>query len=184
MHLIPQSWAHLHILVSVFPSVGLIFALRIFHIAGLQTNNAGLKRLSVLAFVVLGLLAIPTYLSGDGSMTDLAANPKFTDDLVGNHYGWAMAALGALVITGLVAWIAVFRMTDNALHLVLGLGLITLGLMAVAGELGWEINHTEINSPTQRTIADLDARPHHAQSTAYGRLSVCAGVLHRGADPQ
>ena len=150
MHLIPQSWAHLHILVSVFPSVGLIFALGL-HVAGLQTGNAALKRLSLLAFGVLGLLAIPTYLSGDGSMTDLAGNAKFTDDLVGNHYGWAMAALGALVITGLVAWIAVFRMTDNALHLVLGLGLVTFGLMAVAGELGWEINHTEIFLPTQRT---------------------------------
>jgi uncharacterized membrane protein len=150
MHLIPQSWAHLHILVSVFPSVGLIFALG-FHIAGLQTNNAGLKRLSLVALGILGLLAIPTYLSGDGASTDLAANPKFTEDLVGNHYGWAMAALGALVITGLVAWITVFRMSDNALHLVLGLGLITLGLMAVSGELGWEINHTELNLPTQRT---------------------------------
>ncbi|HLH99020.1 MAG TPA: hypothetical protein VKW08_28250 [Xanthobacteraceae bacterium] len=150
MHLIPQSWAHLHILVSVFPSVGLIFALG-FHVAGLQTNNTGLKRLSLLAFGVLGLLAIPTYLSGDGAMTDLASNPKFTEDLVANHYGWAWAALGALAITGLVAWVAVFRMTDNALHLVLGLGLVTLGLMAVAGELGWEINHTEIFLPTQRT---------------------------------
>jgi uncharacterized membrane protein len=150
MHVIPQSWAHLHILVSVFPSVGLIFALG-FHIAGLQTNNAGLKRFGVVILGVLGLLAIPTYLSGNGAMTDLAANPKFTEDMVGSHYGWAMAALGALALTGLVAWIAVLRMNDNTLHLVLGLGLVTLGLMAVSGELGWEINHTELDLPTQRT---------------------------------
>ncbi len=30
MHLIPESWSHLHILVSVFPSVGLVFALGLY----------------------------------------------------------------------------------------------------------------------------------------------------------
>jgi len=150
MHLIPQSWAHLHILVSVFPSVGLIFALG-FYVAGLVTGSAAMKRTCLVAFGILGLLAIPTYLSGDGAMADLAANPKFTADLVAAHYGWSMAALAALAVTGIVAWIAVFRTTDNALHLVLGLAIITLGLMAIVGELGWEINHTEINLPTQRT---------------------------------
>jgi uncharacterized membrane protein len=136
--------------VSVFPSVGLIFALG-FHVTGLVTKNLSLRRTSLLVFGILGLLTIPTYLSGDGSMQALANNPKFTDDLVSAHYGWSMAALGALAITGLVAWIGVFRPTENTLHLVLGLGLITLGLMAVTGELGWEINHTELNLPTQRT---------------------------------
>ena len=36
MHLIPQSWSHLHILVGVFPSFGLLFVLG-FYIAGLVT---------------------------------------------------------------------------------------------------------------------------------------------------
>ncbi len=95
MHLIPQSWAHLHILVSVFPSVGLIFALG-FYVTGFLTNNDGMKRSGLVAFGVLGLLAIPTYLSGDGSMQDLSQNPKFSDDMVSAHYGWAVA--------GLVSW--------------------------------------------------------------------------------
>ena len=38
MHLIPQSWSHLHILIGVFPSVGLIFVLG-FYIAGLATKK-------------------------------------------------------------------------------------------------------------------------------------------------
>src|SRR5207248_2275424 len=32
----------------------------------------------------------------------------------------------------------------NALHLVLGLAIITLGLMAISGEQGWEISHFEL----------------------------------------
>jgi uncharacterized membrane protein len=156
MHLIPQSWAHLHILVSVFPSVGLIFALG-FYAAAFRTDNEAMKRFCLVGFVVLGLLAIPTYLSGDGAMEDLAKNPKFSEDLVSAHLGWGMASLAALGLTGVAALIAVLRfsrskrVSDNALHLVLGLAIVTLGLMAVVGELGWEINHTELRLATQKT---------------------------------
>jgi uncharacterized membrane protein len=156
MHLIPQSWAHLHILVSVFPSVGLIFALG-FYAAAFATDNEAMKRFCLVGFVVLGLLAIPTYLSGDGAMEDLAKNPKFSEDLVSAHLGWGMASLAVLALTGIAALIALLRfsrakrVSDNALHLVLGLAIVTLGLMAVVGELGWEINHTELRLATQKT---------------------------------
>jgi uncharacterized membrane protein len=156
MHLIPQSWAHLHILVSVFPSVGLIFALG-FYVTALITDSEALKRSCLVAFGVLGLLAIPTYFSGDGAMDALSANPKFSEDMVSAHYGWSMAALAVLAMTGIAAWIALGRfgrakrVSDNALHLVLGLAIVTLGLMAVVGELGWEIDHTELRLATQKT---------------------------------
>src|SRR5947209_6731253 len=132
MHLIPESWSHLHILVSVFPSVGLIFALG-FYLTAFFTNNEGLKRGSLVAFGLLGLLAIPTYFSGDGSMTALADNPKFGEDMVTAHQGWGIAALAVLLLTGIAAWVALWRfrgagrLSDNALHLVLGLALVTLG---------------------------------------------------------
>jgi uncharacterized membrane protein len=151
MHLIPQSWAHLHILVSVFPSIGLIFALG-FYVTAFITDNEALKRTCLVIFIILALLAIPTYFSGDGSMQDLSANPKFSEDMVSAHYGWGVAGLAVLAMTGLAALVALLRrLTDNALHLVLGLAIVTLGLMAVAGELGWEINHTELRLATQKT---------------------------------
>ena len=155
MHLIPQVWAHLHILVSVFPTVGLVFALGIY-IAAIIAKSEAMKKTSLVFIGMLGLVGIPTYLSGVDSVAELAGNPKFTDDTVANHLGWGIAALGALGLTGLAAWIALLRfgrkpLSDNAVHLVLGLGLVTLGLMALVGELGWEINHTEIFLPTAKT---------------------------------
>ena len=66
MHLIPESWAHLHILVSVFPSVGLIFALG-FYVTGFITNNEGMKRSSLVAFGVLGLLVSAGRRAGRGA---------------------------------------------------------------------------------------------------------------------
>src|SRR5260370_41784837 len=119
MHLIPESWAHLHILVSVFPSVGLIFALG-FYVTAFFTNNEAMKRSCLVAFGVLGLLAIPTYLSGDGSMEALSQNPKFSEDMVSAHLGWGVASLAVLALTGAAAWIALWRfrgakhLSDNA----------------------------------------------------------------------
>jgi uncharacterized membrane protein len=142
--------------VSVFPSVGLIFALG-FYATAFRTDNEAMKRFCLVGFGVLGLLAIPTYLSGDGAMEDLAKNPKFSEDLVSAHLGWGVASLAVLALTGVAAWIALLRfsrakrVSDNALHLVLGLAIVTLGLMAVVGELGWEINHTELRLATQKT---------------------------------
>ena len=158
MHVIPQSWAHLHILVSVFPLVGLIFVLG-FYVTAFVADNDGLKRTCLVLFVLLGLSAIPTYLSGDHSMEVLSQNPKISKDLMSTHEGWGVAALATLVAAGLGALIELARsrrrkgLSNDALHLVLGLALVTLGLMVVVGELGWEISHHEfaLNPATQKT---------------------------------
>src|SRR5882672_2184997 len=149
MHLIPQSWSHLHILVSVLPSVGLIFVLG-FYVAALVTNNEAMKRSCLVLFGLLGVLAIPTYFSGDRSMAVLSQDPKISQDLMNTHFGWGLAALAVLAVTGATAVIELWRfrrsehLSDNALHLVLGLAIVTLGLMVVVGELGWEISHREL----------------------------------------
>jgi uncharacterized membrane protein len=152
MHLIPQSWSHFHVLVSVFPSIGLLFVLG-FYVAGLLTNKDGIKRTCLVLLGLLGLLAVPTYLSGDGSMAVLSGDPKIPKDTMSLHYGWGMAALFVLAVMGVVAWVELWRssrakrhMSNDALHLVLGLALIVVGLMTVTDELGWRINHREFQS--------------------------------------
>jgi uncharacterized membrane protein len=71
------------------------------------------------------------------------------------HFGWGLASLAVLAITGAAALIELWRfrrferLSDNALHLVLGLAIVTLGLMVVVGELGWQISHHELQlAPT------------------------------------
>jgi uncharacterized membrane protein len=156
MHWIPQSWSHLHILVSVFPSVGLVFALGFYAVA-MITNNAGLTRICLAVFAILALLAVPTYVSGTGSWETLSQNPKFPEDLMDYHYGWGVTALAVLLVTGIAAFVELVRFSrfgkfsNDALHLVLGLAIVSLGLMAVVGEMGWEINHHELQLATQKT---------------------------------
>jgi uncharacterized membrane protein len=156
MHLIPESWSHLHILASVFPSVGLVFALGLY-VTAMITKNVAMARTCLASFVILALFGVVTYFSGDGSMAALSDNPKFSEDMVDAHYGWGITALGVLMATDFVALIEFVRslsagkLSNNALHLVLGLAIVTLALMVVVGELGWELNHHELQLATQKT---------------------------------
>jgi uncharacterized membrane protein len=160
MHLIPQSWSHLHILVSVFPSFGLVCVLG-FYIAGLVTDNIVTRRTCLVLFAALGLLSIPIYLSGAGSMATLSGNSRFSKAVMNAHYTWGMAALAALVITGVVALVALGlsgstgRASRDTLRAVLGLGVVTLGVLIMAD--GWEINHRELLSTV--IIPDVSTPP-------------------------
>jgi len=151
MHVIPQSWSHLHILVSVFPLFGLVFVLG-FYITGFLTHNDGIRRACLALFGMLALLSVPTYFSGDGSMAVLSRNPQISKPMMATHYAWGMAALLVLVMTGAVAAAELWRSrragraSGDPLHLVLGLAIVALGLTGAASELGWEISHHELQS--------------------------------------
>src|SRR6202049_517904 len=151
MHVIPQSWPHLHILITVFPSFGLLFLVG-FYVTAFITNNDLMKRTSLFLFGIMGLLAILTYFSGDASMAALSES-RISKDMMDSHYIWGLVAVVVLVITGAVAWFELWRsrsvgaLSDQALNGVLGLAIVTLVLMAVVGELGWEINHFELHLP-------------------------------------
>src|SRR5438477_290436 len=101
MHVIPQSWSHLHILVTVLPSVGLVFVLG-FYIAAMVADNELMKRSALVAFVILGLLTIPTYVSGEYSMELLSEDAKISKDLMSTHYGWGVASLVGFVICSIL----------------------------------------------------------------------------------
>ena len=155
MHLIPQSWSHLHILVSVFPSVGLVFVLG-FYIAGLSTKNEVIKRSCLVLFGILALLAIPTFFSGLRPMEVFSQDPKVSQSVMNAHYYWGLGALAILLITGGYAVVELWRVgkpSDQALQVMLGLAGLTLVLMIVADEFGWEINHHEL----QRVVSAADA---------------------------
>jgi uncharacterized membrane protein len=149
MHLIPQSWSHLHILVSVFPSFGLLIVLG-YYITGSVANNDGIKRTCLVMFGLLALLSVPTYFSGSGSMAVMSTTPGISRPMMNAHYGWGMAALLALIVTGAVAWVELWRSgrtgspTVMSFRLVSGLAVVALVLMIIAN--GWEINHRELQT--------------------------------------
>jgi len=157
MHVIPESWAHLHILVSLFPLIGLLFVLG-FYATALVTNNDGLKRVCLLVIAGLGVLSIPIYISGMASIMPVSERQGVSEGLINSHYNWSLYALIASILTAVAAgyeWMRsgnLGRFSANALHLVLGASLITLLLMILSGESGWLINHQELGVATKGAI--------------------------------
>lgn len=149
MHLIPQTWAHLHMLVSVFPSVGLLIVMGVY-VSALSTNNEGMKRVCYALLGGLGLLAIPTYISGVGSASQVANNARFSPAAIAVHLNISYLALATLLVTGAAAIYELWQyrstgyLTKVGRNVVLAAGGVTLVLMAIVGELGWELNHQEL----------------------------------------
>jgi uncharacterized membrane protein len=158
MHVIPHSWSHLHILISVFPPIGLLIVLG-FYIAGSRAGNDFAKRVCLALFAGLGLLSIPILVSGLGSRAAIAGNVRFAADAIGTHLMWSIAAVVLLLIAGGVAGFELWsswrakRPSKDPFHLIVGSSVIALISSGIAAELGFNINHTELQSTVN--IADI-----------------------------
>jgi outer membrane protein OmpA-like peptidoglycan-associated protein len=128
--------------MSVFPPFGLACILG-FYLGGLSQKDAGTQRTCLVLLVLLAALSVAIHLSGAVSAAGLAGSPRFSEDAIGLHYVWGVAAEVALVLTGLGALIALFlsgdRSGSGALPVVLGLAVATLVLVVAAD--GWDLNH-------------------------------------------
>jgi uncharacterized membrane protein len=135
--------AHLHLLLNHFPTVGLAIALGLL-LASLLKKSEDLKQASFVAFFLIALVAIPAYLTGSAAQVVLQDQPDVSQQVMAAHQDAALLALILLEITGLVAWIALWRFRRWHQAGVLVLAIVTFGLMARAANIGGHIRHPEI----------------------------------------
>lgn len=138
-----MNLAHLHLLLNHFPTVGLAIALGLL-VAALLKKSEDLKQASFVGFFLLGLLAIPAYLTGSAAQTVLQDQPDVSQQVIAAHQDAALLALILLEITGLMAWIALWRFQRWHPIGILVLAMVTFGLMASAANIGGHIRHPEI----------------------------------------
>jgi ABC-type sugar transport system permease subunit len=148
--------AHLHLLLNHFPTVGLGIALGLL-LAALLKKSEDLKQASFVVFFLLGLVAIPAYLTGSAAQVVLEDQPNVSQQVMAAHKDAALLALILMEITGLVSWIALWRFRPGLperLHgvprwhqtAVLVVAIVTFGLMARAANIGGHIRHPEIRA--------------------------------------
>ena len=138
-----MNLAHLHLLLNHFPTIGLGIALGLL-VAALLKRSADLKEASFVAFFLLGLVAIPAYLTGSAAEFVLQDRPDVAQDVVAAHRDAALLALIVMEFTGGVAWLALWRFRPWHQAVVLVLAIVTFGLMASAANIGGHIRHPEI----------------------------------------
>jgi uncharacterized membrane protein len=158
--------AHLHLLLNHFPTIGLGIALGLL-LASLLKKSEDLKQASFVAFFLLGLVAIPAYLTGSAAQVALQDRPDVSREVIAAHQDAALLALILMEITGLVAWTALWRFRTWHQTAILVLALVTFALMASAANIGGHIRHPEI-----RAAATAGPEPGWPRTAAAGAAFV------------
>jgi len=136
------------------PVLGSLFGLLLLLLALLK-GDQDLKRYSSWMFVLAGVAAVPTYLSGrPASALLLKAMPGMSMDPGDQHAEVAIIALagaallGVLCLVGLVVYGRGTRAPASFTMATLLLALLTAAAMTWTASLGGTIRHTEIKPQT------------------------------------
>ena len=159
---------HIHLLLNHIPTIGFVIGLGLF-LTSLVAKSDDLKRASLVVFVGIGLLTIPTYVSGNaaqevicagGAKAPSCADPGVSKTLIQTHEGAALLAFGAILITAAFAWLGLWqfrrmsRPENWTLAAVLVLSLVAFALVARAANIGGEIRHPEIRAAQETTTPE------------------------------
>jgi hypothetical protein len=170
-----MSTTHAHLLLNHFPTVGFVMAIGLF-LAAIVARSDHLKQASLVGFVGIALVAIPTYVTGNAAAERLCVaepgeacvDPAVSRPLIERHEGAAMLSLAMMLLTAAFSWLGLWqyrrlqRFPVWNLAIVAVLSLLALGLVAGAANIGGEIRHPEIRAEQ----ASLAAAPAIARSIA------------------
>ncbi len=149
-----MNLAHLHLLLNHIPIVGMGFGSLLLLVAIVRKSEE-LKRASLWAFVVLALLALPVFFTGEPAEKVVEHLPEVSETFVEAHEDFAQFALIGIEILGflsLAGWL-IFRGSKAfpswLATVAFFLSLAISGMMAWTGHLGGMIRHTETRSGFQ-----------------------------------
>ena len=99
---------HIHLLLNHFPTIGYIIGGGLF-VLSLIAKSDDLKRASLVVLLGISLLAIPTYMSGNGAQEAIKSQPGVSKSLIETHEGAALVAFAFMELTGAFAWLGLWQ---------------------------------------------------------------------------
>jgi uncharacterized membrane protein len=146
-----MNLAHLHLILNHAPVLGTAFGLGLL-LYGLWRRSDELKKAALGVLVIVSLLAIPAYLTGEPAEEVVESLPGDAKAIIERHEDAAVYAfsgilvLGAAALTGLIVFRRGREIPAPFSWGLLGASVIVGGLMAWTANLGGEIRHSEIRS--------------------------------------
>ena len=146
-----MSWGHVHLLLNHVPVIGTLLALLLLLVAFVRKSEE-LKKVTLGLFVLIALVTVPVYLTGDSAQEMVENIPGVSKPMIERHEDAALFSLISVEVAGVIALagLLLFRKNKglgNLLAIVtLALSLLTGGLLAWTSNLGGQIRHTEISS--------------------------------------
>lgn len=146
------NWAHVHLMINHFPVIGVLGALLVFGY-GLIRKSDEVKLLGLGLFVLIALITIPVFLTGDAAEKVVKNLPGVTESSIGTHEEIALLALALIELLGVVALGGLFLFRKSValaqwyITLILVVALAAAGTVGLTANLGGQIRHTEIRAP-------------------------------------
>jgi hypothetical protein len=149
MDLLPSNTAHWHLVLNHLPVVGSLVALLLLGRAFLKNTDEA-KRLALIASILVALVAIPTYLTGEPAEDFIQGLPEI--DGISRHENmaevalWVAIGVGALALGALIFFRKARTLPRWVVGVILLLALAVCGLMGRTANLGGKIHHPEIRT--------------------------------------
>lgn len=155
-----MNYPHVHLLLNHIPVLGTGFAFLLLA-AGLWRKSDDLRRAALVLFVVVALVAIPTYLTGEPSGEILVKQGGVSSWQIERHDSAAEVALTAMECLGALALICLFLewrklAAERPLRLLtVAVAVVVIGLMAWTANLGGQIRHPELGGGLPTTTLPI-----------------------------
>jgi uncharacterized membrane protein len=143
--------AHLHLLLNHVPILGSVFALVLLAFGYFMRNDT-LSKAALWTLVVVSLIAIPAFLSGEEAEHAIEDRPGISNTQIHEHEEqaemafWALMCSGAIALGTLMASMKTQSVNRTLLFLNMVFIVGTFALMARTGNSGGAIRHPEIQS--------------------------------------
>ena len=146
-----MNGTHIHLLLNHLPIIGLPIGLLILLVARIQKNE-GMTRFAFLFTAVVGLMAIPVFLTGEPAEEAVEHLPGVTRTFIHNHEEAGEVAMVLSILSAALAAVLLFIprfqnakkfQAKGIIALIVVLG-VAAGSLAYTGYLGGQIRHTEI----------------------------------------
>lgn len=156
---------HIHLMLNHFPVIGMVLGFFLFLFA-IRKRSGDLIKASLGGFILLALLAVPTYLSGAYAEKGVEHLSGVSESMIGLHEDAAavalvgVAILGVMSLTGLMMFRRQGHFPAWFMVLTLVLSLVTVGMMAYTGNLGGKVRHTELRDGAAQSAETRHSEDH------------------------
>jgi uncharacterized membrane protein len=146
-----MNYAHLHLMLNHFPVIGTLIGLAII-LFGLIRKNDSLIKTGLVTFILMALITIPTFLTGEPSEKLMEKVVGTSEALIERHEEAAKFSLIVMEVLGTISLITMiisnkfqkfYKMMTVTTTL---LAFLVIGMMAWTANLGGKIHHLEIQA--------------------------------------
>ena len=146
-----MNGAHIHLLLTHIPITGTIIGVGIL-VYGLYANNDSIKKVALVTFILMAMITIPVFLSGEEAEEVVENITGISEDIIEEHEEFAEKAIWFMGLSGIFSLISLFAIIKKLSFarattiVALISSLLTAGFFVRVGFLGGQIQHSEIRA--------------------------------------